>query len=217
MPQKDFWKEHAFVSIIAPPKVASVVRELAGENVTFSGCQPRTVPGPELDGGYCSWHRDCSAPWRDDEIVTNPGDRRPTTEPRLKCFLYLQDVEKDQGPTAVQRGSHRIPWAPDGMYDLAAAGYNGFCGAAGFAGTGGVVYNEATGYARQGLLVNNMVFAAKAGDMCIFDISTYALILLRFNVTSAAMKPIESLPYLYSLIADFIHLCRTLQLRHVKR
>ena len=35
------------------------------------------------------------------------------------------------------------------------------------------MYNEAAGYARSASLTNSMVFTAKAGDMCLFDISTF--------------------------------------------
>ena len=134
------------------------------------------------------------------QAMTPPLD--PPRAPILKCFLYLNDVGLDQGPTAVLRGSHRLPWAPDGIYDLHRAGYKGFTGAAvrrppflrrdvaqcrlsacysgqGFAGAPPhhLLYNEESGYCPTASLVNKMVFAAKAGDVCIFDIATcvYAL------------------------------------------
>jgi hypothetical protein len=71
----------------------------------------------------------------------------PPRAPILKCFTYVSDVADDQGPTAVLRGSHRIPWAPDGIYDLHSAGFKGFAGAAGFAGAPGHgKYNAEAGY-----------------------------------------------------------------------
>jgi hypothetical protein len=78
-----------------------------------------------------SYHRDCGGPLRMDglwQAMAPPLD--PPRKPILKCFLYLNDVGLDQGPTAVLRGSHRLPWAPDGIYDLHGAGYRGFAGAA---------------------------------------------------------------------------------------
>ena len=87
--------------------------------------------------------------------------------------MYLNDVEENQGPTACQRGSHKIPWAPDGVYNLHEAGYRGFSGAAGFAGVDGAIYNEEAGYAPGPALVNSMSFAAKAGDFFMFDIATF--------------------------------------------
>lgn len=57
LPSDAFWSEEVFVDIIAPPKLEKVIREIGGEGTRFGGAQPRTVPGPEEDGGYCSWHR----------------------------------------------------------------------------------------------------------------------------------------------------------------
>ena len=53
-PQPDFWREPAFRHAVAPPAVVPVLRAIAGEGVGLGGVQPRTVPGPETDGGYTS-------------------------------------------------------------------------------------------------------------------------------------------------------------------
>ena len=50
--QELFWRERAFAAVVAPPKLAPIVRALCGEDARFTGIQPRTVPGPENDGGY---------------------------------------------------------------------------------------------------------------------------------------------------------------------
>jgi hypothetical protein len=34
-----------------------VLERVVGEDVRLSGVQPRTVPGPEAEGGYTSWVR----------------------------------------------------------------------------------------------------------------------------------------------------------------
>lgn len=57
LPSEEFWSEPAFVSLVAPPKLETVIQDIGGERMRFGGAQPRTVPGPEKDGGYCSWHR----------------------------------------------------------------------------------------------------------------------------------------------------------------
>ncbi len=57
LPTDAFWAEAAFVDIVAPPKLEKVIRAIGGDRMRFGGAQPRTVPGPERDGGYCSWHR----------------------------------------------------------------------------------------------------------------------------------------------------------------
>jgi hypothetical protein len=63
--------------------------------------------------------RDCGGPLRNDALwKTMDPPLDPPRTPILKCFIYLNDVAYDQGPTAVLRGSHLLPWAPDGLYDL---------------------------------------------------------------------------------------------------
>ena len=109
--------------------------------------------------------------------------------PTLKCFLHITDVAPDQAPTSVQRGSHRIPWAPDGVYDLHTAGYKGYTGAAGFAGRVGTdEYNAENGYAPTRSLPNKVVFAAEAGDMMIFDYSIF-----HTSMPNTSLKPREAL------------------------
>ena len=61
-------------------------------------------------------------------MATAPHQWPFPTNRRVKAFIYMFDVAEDQGCTSVVRGSHRIPWGPGGVYDLASAGFNGFTG-----------------------------------------------------------------------------------------
>lgn len=65
----DDWNTQAFIDLIAPPRLVEVVRAIGGETtLLFGNAQPRVVPGPEDDGGYCSWHRDTGGPLREDGL-----------------------------------------------------------------------------------------------------------------------------------------------------
>ena len=46
-----------FLEMIAPPPLTAVLDQVIGEDVRLSGVQPRTVPGPETECGYTTWHR----------------------------------------------------------------------------------------------------------------------------------------------------------------
>ena len=114
----------------------------------FHGADPRPAPG--------RWHRDTSS-------ATYSVPPPSTSDITIKAFLYVHDTAPDQGPNAVLRGSHRIPWAPDGVYDLFGAGYSGFAGS-------GLGYAVSDGFCPLEALPNKVVFAASAGDIILFDI-----------------------------------------------
>jgi hypothetical protein len=89
----------------------------------------------------------------------------------VKVLLYINDVTEEQGPTSVVRGSHRIPFGgvfsgPKGIFDLASAGFEGFAG-------GSSEHTAELGFAPLSSVPNHVKFAAKAGDCCIFDISSW--------------------------------------------
>lgn len=86
----------------------------------------------------------------------------------MKAFVYMFDVAEDQGCTSVVRGSHLMPteWGSAGaVYDLSSIGLKGFGGS-----SKGRTVDD--GYALSDSIANNVKFAARAGDCCIFDIAS---------------------------------------------
>ena len=152
----------ALLDLIAPPKLVSVLEQVVGPAVRLDFLQCRTVP-PEQEGGYTTWHRD---------TASGPPDAWPYPSLRqVKVLLYINDVTEEQGPTSVVRGSHRIPFGgvfsgPKGIFDLASAGFEGFAG-------GSSEHTAELGFAPLSSVPNHVKFAAKAGDCCIFDISSW--------------------------------------------
>ena len=67
IPADDFWRDEpaTFLEMIAPPPLTAVLDQVIGEDVRLSGVQPRTVPGPETECGYTTWHRvrETPIPW----------------------------------------------------------------------------------------------------------------------------------------------------------
>ena len=86
----------------------------------------------------------------------------------VKAFVYMFDVAEDQGCTSVVRGSHLMPteWGSAGaVYNLSSIGLKGFGGS-----SKGRTVDD--GYALSDSIANNVKFAARAGDCCIFDIAS---------------------------------------------
>ena len=105
-----------------------------------------------------------------------PPDQWPHPSERIvKVFVYLFDCAADQGPTAVVRGSHRLPWTPPEVLDMASGGFRVDPSKGqtdGFAGSG-LGKTVGDGFAALSMIPNHVPFAAKAGDAIVVDISTW--------------------------------------------
>jgi hypothetical protein len=155
------------LQLLDPPKLMAVLRQIIGDDVVCVGVQPRTVP-PEDGGGYTTWHNDSHAGvgWQDEQIGQGVAKRT------VKAFIYLNDVEADQGCTSVVRGSHLlspIGIRPNMLFDWDGSGSNSQTV---FAGND-VGRTVANGYAPLASFPNHVKFAARAGDGLIFDLATF--------------------------------------------
>lgn len=91
------------LDMIDPPKLLGILQKIIGEDVVCVGVQPRTVP-PENEGGYTTWHNDshAGAGWEQEQLGRGVAKRT------VKAFIYICDVDADQGCTSVVRGRHVI-------------------------------------------------------------------------------------------------------------